>query len=320
MMRVIFIGTDKFAVPLLKRLADSQVELVCVITQPDQPKGRGLKVSPPPIKEFALEKGLEIYQPPKIKHMEVIQKIRDIFRPDLIIVSAYGQILPKDILEIPPYGCINVHPSLLPKYRGAAPIQRAIINGENETGVTFMFMDEGEDTGDIIIQKAMKIEISDTADILSGKLAELSTDMLTEILNWNGRKPDDQLILPRKPQDNSKATYAPKLKKEEGLINWGKTSLEIHNLIRGTIPWPNAYTTFNNNMLKIWKSCLSERTNPPDSKPGMIINISVDLGIGVATGDKELIIKTVQPPNKPKMEAKDFINGYRIKIGDRFGI
>lgn len=319
MMRIVFIGTDKFAVPSLKRLADSQVELVCVITQPDQPKGRGLKISPSPVKEFALERGLEIYQPKKIKHESAIQTIRNIFRPDLIIVSAYGQILPKEILEIPPYGCINIHPSLLPKYRGAAPIQRAIINGENETGVTFMFIDEGEDTGDIIIQKTMKIDISDTAEILSSKLAELSADMLTEILNWNGRKPDDQLILPRKPQDNSQATYAPKLTKEEGLINWERTSLEIHNLIRGTIPWPGAYTTFNNNILKIWESSLSEKTNPIDSKPGMIVDITSDLGINVATGDKELIIKIVQPPNKPRMKAKDFINGYRIKIGDKFG-
>ncbi len=279
MMRVVFIGTDKFAVSSLKRLVNSQVELVCVITQPDQPKGRGLKISPSPVKEFALERGFKIYQPIKIRQKEAIQTIRDTFRPDLIIVSAYGQILPKEILEIPPYGCINIHPSLLPKYRGAAPIQRAIINGENETGVTFMFIDEGEDTGDIIIQKPMKIELSDTADILSNKLAELSADMLTEILNWNGRKPDDKLVLPRKPQDNSQATYAPKLTKEEGLINWEKTSLEIHNLIRGTIPWPGAYTTFNNNILKIWESSLSERTNPIDSKPGMIINIASDLGI-----------------------------------------
>ncbi len=319
MMRVVFMGTDRFAVPSLKRLADSQVELVCVITQPDQPKGRGLKISPSPVKEFALERGLEIYQPLKIKHEESIQKIRDILRPDLIIVSAYGQILPKEILSIPPYGCINIHPSLLPKYRGAAPIQRAIINGESETGVTFMFMDEGKDTGDIIIQKTMKIDISDTADILSDKLAELSADMLTEILNWNGRLPDDKLILPRKPQDNSQATYAEKLTKEEGLINWEKTSLEIHNLIRGTIPWPTAYTTFNNNTLKIWESSLSEKENPANSLPGMIIDIAKDSGIGVATGDKELIIKVIQPPNKPKMKAKDFINGYRIKKGDKFG-
>lgn len=319
MMRIVFIGTDKFAVPSLKRLADSQVDLVCVITQPDQPKGRGLKIGPSPVKEFALERGLEIYQPIKIKHESAIQKIRDTFRPDLIIVSAYGQILPKEILEIPPYGCINIHPSLLPKYRGAAPIQRAIINGENETGVTFMFIDEGEDTGDIIIQRTIKIDISDTAEILSNKLAELSADMVTDILNWDGRKPDDPLILPRKPQDNNQATYAPKLTKEDGLINWKKTSLEIHNLIRGTIPWPSAYTTFNNNILKIWESSLSERINPVDSEPGMIVDITSDLGINVATGDKELIIKIVQPPNKPKMKAKDFVNGYRIKIGDKFG-
>lgn len=321
-MRVVFMGTDKFAVPVLDAVIKSGIDLICVITQPNQPKGRGLKLSPPPVKEFALKNNIPIYQPEKVREKSFVDKIRDEFKPNLIIVVAYGQILPKSILDIPEYGCVNIHPSLLPKYRGASPIQRAIINGENETGVTLMFMDVGEDTGDIIYQERVEIGISDTAEILSEKLANIAGQMLLRILRKED-KPAESLALPRYPQDHSQATHASKLSKEDGLIDWNKSALEIHNFIRGTLPWPGAYTTFNvgsgEKILKIWDSKLEKLPEDANFSPGIVSMVTTSAGVGVATGDGLLIINTVQPADKPKMKARDFLNGYRIKIGDRLG-
>jgi len=323
-MSVMFMGTDRFAVPALKAIINSGVELVCVITQPDQPKGRGLKVTPSPVKEVALEYRLPVYQPERVREKEFIAKVREEFKPDLIIVAAFGQILPKALLDLPAYGCINLHPSLLPKYRGAAPVQRAVMNGEKETGVTVMFMDEGEDTGDIIIQESVEIGISETADLLSQRLADLAARMLLKVLHR-----EDMSAIPRHPQDHSKASRAPKLKKEDGLIDWGKTALEIHNLVRGTVPWPGAYTTFQalekledapvgeNNQLKIRESRLIG--SPSKAPAGTITDILLDSSMVVATGDMGLAIITVQPANKSRMKAKDFMNGYRIKVGDILG-
>lgn len=327
-MRVVFMGTDKFAVPVLKSVIKSGVELICVITQPDQPKGRGLKLTPSPIKEIAIEYNIPVYQPERVRDKQFIEKVEQEFKPELIIVVAFGQIIPKAILELPEYRCINIHPSLLPKYRGAAPIQRAIINGEKETGVTLMFVDESEDTGDIIYQEHVSIEMSDSSEILSEKLAEISASMLLKLLTREDGSPVESLILPRHSQDHSKATHAPKLTKEDGLINWDKSAYEIHNLIRGTIPWPGAYTTFqltdSNEMktLRIWESLLPESSNENKVKtePGTIIGTTSGSGIVIETGMGELIINTVQPADKSKMKAKDFVNGYRLKIGDVFGI
>lgn len=320
-------GTDRFAIPALKAIVKSGVELICVITQPDQPKGRGLKLTPSPIKTVALECNIPVYQPERIRDKQFIEKIKQEFKPELIIVVAFGQILSKAILDMPEYGCINIHPSLLPKYRGAAPIRRAVMNGEMETGVTLMFMDEGEDTGDIIHQEHVSIELSDSADILSEKLAEISADMLLKVLIEEDGSPVESLILPHYPQDHSKATHAPKLAKEEGLINWGKSAYEIHNLIRGIVPWPGAYTTFQSTGLsdvktiRIWESVLPESSIEKEAKAqsGSIIGVTSGSGIIVKTGDGELVINTVQPADKAKMKAKDFINGYRLKIGDIFG-
>lgn len=318
-------GTDTFAVPALKAVIESGIELVCVTTQPDQPKGRGLKLSPPPVKEFAFEHNISVCQPERVRNTEFVEKTRQEFKPDLIIVVAFGQILPKVILDLPKYGCINIHPSLLPKYRGASPIQRAIINGEKETGVTLMLMDEGEDTGDIIYQQKVNIEISDTSLSMSEKLSEIAAEMLLKILKKDDGTTAESLNFPHQPQDHSKATYAPKLTKEDGQIDWNKKSFEIHNLIRGTIPWPGAYTTIKSNdsdeskILRIWDSKLLD-SDYIDKKaiPRTIVDITKDSGIVIATGDNGLIINTVQPPNKQKMKAKDFINGYRLKVGDLF--
>jgi methionyl-tRNA formyltransferase len=321
-MRVVFMGTDSFSLPSLKAVIESGVDLLCVVTQPDQPKGRGLKLTPPPVKEFALEHNISIYQPEKVRDKEFVEKIKNEFRPDLIVVVAFGQILPKVILDIPKYGCINIHPSLLPKYRGAAPIQRAIINGEEETGVTLMFVDEGEDTGDIIHQERVKIDIYDTSLSLFDKLANVGAKMLSKILVNNDGTPIETLDLPRYPQDNLQATHAPKLAKEDGLINWNKSALEIHNLIRGTIPWPGAYTNIilndSETAIKIWDSRLSSESDHTKADSGTIVGITSDSGIIVTTNDINLIINTIQPPNKPKMKAKDFMNGYRLKVGDKF--
>jgi methionyl-tRNA formyltransferase len=317
-MRVVFMGTDKFAVPALQAVISSEAELVGVITQPDRPKGRGLKTIPSPVKEVALEHHLLLYQPKRVREREFVEGILQGLKPDLIIIAAFGQILPKAILDLPPHGCINLHPSLLPKFRGAAPIQRAIMNGEKETGVTVMFMDEGEDTGDIILQEKMEIEISDSAELLSQKLAHLAARLIHETLQLAQGG-----ALPRQPQDHSKASYAPKLKKEDGLIDWEKTEIEIHNLIRGTIPWPGAYTTLGEIVgarravsLRIWESQLL--SSPSGAPPGAITHITPDAGIVVATGGKDLLITSVQPANKSRMTARDFVNGYRVKVGDIF--
>ncbi len=312
-MRVIFMGTDRFAVPALEALINSEVEVMCVITQPDRPKGRSLGLAFSPVKEVAMENNLTLHQPNRVREKEFIDQVLRPLKPDVIIVAAFGQILPKAILHLPPLGCINIHPSLLPKFRGAAPIQRAIMEGEKETGVTIMFMDEGEDTGDIILQEKMEIATSDSAETLSQRLAYLSARLIQKTLNLAQNGP-----VPHQPQDHDRASYAPKLRKEDGLIDWEKSALEIHNLIRGTIPWPGAYTTFRESIqVKIWESQLPESSHP-SARPGTIVNILPDKGIVVATGDNDLAITTVQPASKSKMTAIDFVNGYRIKSGDTF--
>jgi methionyl-tRNA formyltransferase len=312
-MRVIFMGTDKFAVPALEALVNSEFELVCVVTQPDRPKGRSLKLAFSPIKEAAIENNLTLHQPNRVREKEFIDQVLKPLKPDVIVVAAFGQILPKAVLDLPLYGCINIHPSLLPRFRGAAPIQRAIMDGEKETGVTIMFMDEGEDTGDIILQEKMEIDISDSAETLSQKLAYLSASLIQKALRLA-----QSGTIPRQPQDHSKASHAPKLKKEDGLIDWKKSALEVHNLIRGTIPWPGAYTTFREAMqVRIWKSQILESSHP-SACPGTIVNILPDKGIVVATGSNDMAITTIQPASKSRMTARDFVNGYRVEVGDAF--
>lgn len=307
-------GTDKFAVSPLEAIIKSDFDLACIVTQPDRPQGRGLKTTSSPVKEVALNNNLPIYQPEKVRDKTFINEVLEKIAPQVIVVTAFGQILPKSILELPPLGCINIHPSLLPKYRGAAPIQRAIINGELETGVTVMFMDEGEDTGDIILQKKITIDIADTAETLSQRLSELGANMLMDVLQL-AKKGE----IPRKPQDHAKASHALKLSKEEGLIDWQKSSFDIHNLIRGTIPWPCAYTFFGQGIqLKVWESKIINEPSEVNMPPGSIVNINPKMGITIATGSGNLIINIVQPASKPKMLARDFANGYRLKVGDRF--
>ena len=317
-MQIVFMGTSKFAVPILKALIEKAekrepyaLHLIGVVTQPDRPGGRGNRLTPSAVKVAAEKHGLPLYQPQRARADEFICKLNEL-QPDVIVVADYGQILPRCILDIPPCGVINVHPSMLPKYRGAAPIHRAIISGETHTGITIMLLDEGEDTGDIILQKEVEILDSDTTDTLCNRLADISPGLLLEALAMVSPPSPP----PTHPQDESKATYAPKLTKEEGMINWSKSAVQIRNLVRGTYPWPGAYTHLEKMLLKII-TCEIVDPQIEDALPGTIYT-TPKKELAVKTGEGTLILKTVQPANKRKMEAGDFINGYRVKTGDQF--
>lgn len=306
-MRIVFMGTPEFAIPSLQNLIESDEEIIAVITQPDRPKGRSRKITPPPVKKLALQHNLFLLQPEDVNSHQTIAILRQL-KPDLITVVAYGQILSSEILEIPLYGCINVHASLLPSYRGAAPIQWAIIKGEKTTGVTTMLMDEGMDTGDILLQKSISIEESDTAATLHDKLAVLGGNLLIETIT---RLKKGKLI--PTPQDDSKASYAPMLTKEDGKIEWTRTSEEIHNLIRGTYPWPGAYTFFNGKRVKILGSEVYDTKKRGDT-PGRVWGIVKD-GFIVECGKGRLLITQIQPSGKKPLWASDFVNGYNVTEG-----
>ncbi|MEK7841236.1 MAG: methionyl-tRNA formyltransferase, partial [Deltaproteobacteria bacterium] len=295
-------GTPEFAVPSLRALIEVGENVVAVVTQPDKPKGRGKKLTTPPVREAALKHNIPVFQPEKIKDEPFITAIRN-FSPDVIAVVAYGKILPKAILDIPPKGCINVHASILPKYRGAAPINWAIINGEKETGITTMLLDEGMDTGDMLLTEKVEIRDDDTASSLHDRLKYIGADLLIKTIK--GIK--SETIRPI-PQDDSQATYAPMLKKEDGRIDWTMKAEEIKNLIRGLNPWPGAYTRWDGKQIKIFKAEVEAGVK---EEPGTVINISTE-GIFVATGKGILLIKELQPENKNRMTASEFIKGYRI--------
>ncbi|ADG82645.1 methionyl-tRNA formyltransferase [Thermincola potens] len=310
-MKIIFMGTPDFAVPCLKELVKTGHDVVQVITQPDRPKGRGRKLMPPPVKVTAQELGLQVYQPDKIKAPEAVEKIREL-APDAIVVVAFGQLLSRDILAIPRFGCINVHASILPKYRGAAPIHWAVINGEKESGVSIMYMDEGLDTGDVVLVEKTPIAESDTTGILHDKLAFLGARALLRALDLIARGEARRI-----PQDDSAASYAPLLDKGVELIDWHKTSRQIKDLVRGLNPWPVAYTYFGEKILKIWTVDVAGEETAADGpfRPGRIIKVVPEEGIYVASGDGAVIIKELQLQGSKKMSAEDFIRGRRIEPG-----
>ena len=310
-MKVVFMGTPDFAVPCLDSLINSKHEVTAVITQPDKPKGRGKKVMPPPIKIKAQESQINILQPKKIRDESFVNQLKDM-DIDCIVVVAYGQILPKDILNIPSKGCINVHASLLPKYRGAAPINWTIINGEEVTGVTTMYMDEGLDTGDMILKKEVEISNNMTAgelhDILSIKGAEVLMDTL-ELVELGKA--------PRIEQNELISSYASMLSKKTGLIDWSQSADSIYNLIRGLNPWPVAYTKYKDKKMKLWKAkILSEN---PSNKPGEIFKVNKD-GIFVSTGKDTLLIEEIQFPNSRRMTVAEYIRGNEIDKGLILGV
>jgi methionyl-tRNA formyltransferase len=297
-------GTPGFAVPTLIALIESEHDVVSVVTKPDTPKGRGRRVTPPPIKTLAIDYNIPVLQPEKIKTERFYDELK-VYNPDIICVAAYGKILPKNILDLPPDGCINVHGSLLPKYRGAAPINWA----EEITGITTMMMDEGMDTGDILLQREVKIEPEDDAESLSEKLSIVGAELLIETvrLQKQGR-------LPHIPQDHSKATNAPILKKEDGMIDWRKPSEDINNLIRGTLPWPGAYTTIYGKNLKIHQA----KKSGDKGNPGEVI-LSESGTLRVATGDCSLDITEIQIEGGKRLPTQAFLIGRKIPEGTILG-
>ena len=309
-MKAIFMGTPEFAIPSFEALYESDFEIALVVTQPDRPKGRGKKLSSPPVKLVALEHDIEVFQPERIKDREAIEKIKQV-KPDLIIVVAFGQILPKEILELPRYGCINVHASLLPKYRGAAPINFAIINGEKKTGVTTMYMEEGLDTGDMLLKNEVEITPEDTASTLHYKLAiagkKTLSDTLKAIINTE--------LVPEK-QDDSISSYAPIMTKELGKINWDRSAEAISNLVRGTDPWPSAYTLYDNSVLKLFAPVVLDKQSK--EKPGTIVAVSSE-GIDIASADYIVRIKEIQISGKKRMPVGEFLKGNVLEIGKVLG-
>ncbi len=313
-MRVLFMGTSEFAIPALKELVAHKHEIIGVVTQPDRPSGRGKKLKPTPVKQLATNQKLQVYQPEKVGETEFVDTLK-LLNPDVMVVAAFGQLLPQKVLDIPPCGVINLHPSLLPKYRGAAPIQWTLINGEDETGVTLMLLDIGEDTGDIICMERIPIELQDTAETLHQKLADIGARLLIDVLaNLKPGEPPSAT-----PQKHSEATHAPRLTKEMGCINWNKSAITIHNQIRGMAGWPGAYTYFcDGTSLKIIQS-LPNGTYKYNSQeqPGTI-RITSDQHLFVRTGGGEIQLMKVQPATKQVMSANDLINGYQLKTGEYF--
>ena len=305
-MKIVFMGTPDIAVPCLQKIIDENYEILGVVTQPDKPKGRGKKLGMSPVKELAIENNIPVYQPVKARDKEFIDKIKSL-NPDVIVVVAFGQILPKEILEIPKLGCINVHVSLLPKYRGAAPIDWVIINGEEKTGVTTMYMDEGLDTGDMILKTEVNLDENITAGELHDKMMNIGAETLKETLRLI-----EEGNAPREVQNHEEFSYAPIMNKSLGNIDFSKSAREIHNLVRGVNPWPSAYTTYNDVIMKVWKTKVLDEKSTKDV--GTIIDVSKD-GIKVSTIDNVLLIEEIQMPNKKRMLVGEYIKGNTIETG-----
>lgn len=305
-MKIIFMGTPEFAVPTLESLAASGYSIDLVITQQDRRRGRGKKVQYTPIKEKALELGLEVYQPEDVNSQES-KELMESLNPDFIVVVAYGQILKQEILDIPKYNCINVHASLLPKYRGAAPINWAIIDGEKETGVTIMEMERGLDTGDMILWESIPINSDDEAPTIHDKLSKLGGKLIIDALE--GIKSGK---LSKTKQDDSLSSYASMLSKETGIINWEDSGENIKNLVRGLKPWPSAYTRYMDENIKIHQVELIDKIK--EGKSGEIVRVD-DEGVYVNSLDKTVLIKELQFPGKRKMLVKDYLRGNIIEEG-----
>ncbi len=307
--RIIFFGTPSFAIPSLKALIEGSDEVVGVVTQPDRPKGRGMRLSPSPVKELALKYGINLLQPEKVRDESFQESIKSL-SPEIFVVVAFGQILPGSLIKVPKHGAINVHASLLPKYRGAAPIPWAILNGEDSTGVTIIMMDEGLDTGDILTQMEIQIEKDDTSHSLQEKLSVLGATLLMETIEIMKRG-----ALNPKPQNHSNATYAPLLRKEDGHIDWRKRAEEIDRQVRAFNPWPGAFTKWNGKMLKIFKG--ETRRRETHAEPGTAIWVGLDF-IEVETGDGTFLIKEVQLEGKKRISVRDFLCGNPIPHGTIF--
>ena len=309
-MKVVFMGTPDFAVGALEALVEAGHEVVAVVTQPDKPKGRGKEMQQTPVKVCALKHNIEVFQPVKIKHKEAVEVLKG-YGAELFVVAAFGQILSKEILDMPKYGCVNIHASLLPKYRGAAPIQWAILDGEKETGVTIMQMNEGLDTGDMLTKVIVPIEDTDTGESLFDKLAEAGAKLLIETIP----QIESGEVTPQ-PQDDSLSTYAKMIKKEMGLIDWKKEAVVLERLVRGMNSWPSAYTHFNGKTLKVWESEVEMGNH--DAAPGTVVEVTKN-SIKVQTGQDLLVLKQIQLEGKKRMDVTAFLLGYKVETGDVLG-
>ncbi|RDV83452.1 methionyl-tRNA formyltransferase [Ammonifex thiophilus] len=309
-MRLVFMGTPAFAIPSLEALTRAGHELVLVVTQPDRPKGRGGKLTPPPVKEWALRYGLPCLQPVRLKDPAFLAALREA-EPEVIVVVAYGKILPPEVLNLPPRGCINLHASLLPKYRGAAPIQHALLSGEKETGVTTILMDEGMDTGDILLQESLVVGEEENFGSLHDRLAQLGAELLCRTLSlWKEGK-----IKP-KPQDHSQATYAPPLRSEDEIIRWEEPAEKIKNLVRALDPAPGARTFWQGKVLKIWRA--RALTGPFGGVPGEVLALAPE-GIVVRAGEGALLVLELQLAGGKRLKASEFLRGHSLTPGTVLG-
>jgi methionyl-tRNA formyltransferase len=308
-MRLVFCGTPRFAVPTLSKLVEAGHNVVLVVTQPDRPKGRGMELTASPVKERALELGLRVTQPDKIRNNEQFRAQLAEIGPEAIIVVGYGRIIPQWMIDLPPLGNLNLHASLLPKYRGAAPIQWAIASGETVTGVTTMRIDAGLDTGDILLQQEVPIAPDDTAETLTPRLSEVGAELMLKTLQ--GLKAGS--VAPR-AQDHSQASLAPILKKEDGLIDFHRPAREIVNRLRGFQPWPGAYTQFRGKNLHVWSARVEDRA----LQPGVMLAEGGRLFVGCSDGSAVELLE-VQPEGKKRMLARDFVHGYRPRPEETLG-
>ncbi len=309
-MRILFMGTPDFAEASLNALIADGRNVVGVVTNPDKPKGRGHKMMKPPVKEAAEKAGIPVWQPVTLKNGE-LKEVLDILKPDVICVVAYGRILPDYVLKYPEYGCVNVHGSLLPAYRGAAPIQRSVINGEEYTGITTMLMNEGLDTGDMLLTQKVKIGNDETSEELFDRLAPIGGDLLLRTLD--GLK--DGTVTPVK-QDDTLSTYAPMIKKEEGLVDWSSDGKTIHNLVRGMNSWPMAYTFYKGEAVKIIS--VTPCSKQTSELPGTILGLEKNMGLRVACGGGTVLVREVQFPGSRRMNIEDYMRGHEINIGEKF--
>lgn len=312
-MRVVFMGTPDFAVRALEAIIQAGHDVAAVVTQPDKPKGRGKEMQMTPVKACAIAHEIPVFQPIKVKEHEAVEQLRG-YGADVFVVAAFGQILSEEILTMPKYGCINIHASLLPKYRGAAPIQWAIINGEKMTGVTIMQMDRGIDTGDMLMKAEVPIAERETADSLHDKLAQTGAQLITEALP----KIERGELTPAK-QREEESSYARMLHKSMSRVDWNKGAAELDCLIRGLISWPGASTVYHGKTLKIWEeTAIEEAALQEDTEPGTVVRVEKD-AFYVQTGNGILKITAVQPEGKKRMAVKDFLLGYPVKAGEKLG-
>ncbi len=309
-MKIVFMGTPEFAVEALKKIHEAGHELLAVITQPDKPKGRGKKIQYTPVKEIALNRGITVLQPKKVKDKEFLKDLKAL-KPDCIVVAAYGQILPDEVLKLPLYGCINIHASLLPKYRGAAPIHWAIINGEEKTGITIMQMNEGLDTGDMLLKEEVDIGLNTTGelhDVLAAKGGKLIVEALAKVQSGT---------IEREKQNNDEATYAPMISKKIGRIDWSKEPDEIERLIRGLNPWPKAFTTYKGFQIKVLEAKSTDRKTT--ELDGTIISASSN-GLEISAGGKIILLNKIQFPGKKPVTVDEYLRGNKIETNYIIGM